>query len=53
MLYLWTYVSSVLANAAFFGRPWVALAGGIAMGAVAIPYGVPVLRSWRPARRAR
>jgi putative membrane protein len=31
-LYAWTYVSSLLANLAFFGRPAVALAGGLAMG---------------------
>jgi carotene biosynthesis associated membrane protein len=36
-LFLWTYASSVLANAAFFGRPGVALAGGLAMGLVAVP----------------
>nr|WP_242666180.1 MULTISPECIES: carotenoid biosynthesis protein [Parafrankia] len=28
----WTYLSSVLANLAFFGRPGVALVGGVAMG---------------------
>jgi putative membrane protein len=37
-LFLWTYGSSVLANAVFFGRPAVALIGGIGMGAVAVPY---------------
>ena len=31
-LYAWTYASSLLANLAFFGRPAVALAGGLAMG---------------------
>jgi carotene biosynthesis associated membrane protein len=36
-LFLWTYASSVLANAAFFGRPGVALAGGLAMGLIAVP----------------
>ncbi|EFC83805.1 carotenoid biosynthesis protein [Parafrankia sp. EUN1f] len=30
----WTYLSSVLANLAFFGRPGVALVGGVAMGAL-------------------
>ena len=39
-LFLWTWASSVLANIAFFGRPGVALAGGLAMGLT----GVPVLR---------
>jgi len=36
-LWLWTYASSVLANLAFFGRPGVALAGGLGMGLVAVP----------------
>jgi carotene biosynthesis associated membrane protein len=40
-LFLWTYASSVLANAAFFGRPGVALVGGLAMGLVALPLLVP------------
>jgi uncharacterized membrane protein len=43
-LFLWTYFSSVLANAVFFGRPAVALIGGVGMGVVAIPY-VKALRS--------
>ena len=37
-LFLWTYASSVLANAVFFGRPAVALIGGLGMGVVAVPY---------------
>jgi uncharacterized membrane protein len=37
-LFLWTYASSVLAFAVFFGRPGVALVGGVAMGLVAVPY---------------
>jgi putative membrane protein len=37
-LFLWTYVSSVLASAAFFGRPLTALVGGIGMGVVAVPF---------------
>ena len=37
-LFLWTYASSVLAFAVFFGRPVVALVGGIGMGLVAVPY---------------
>lgn len=36
-LLLWTWASSVLANLAFFGRPGVALVGGLAMGAVVLP----------------
>lgn|GEM_PF-99830 len=35
-LLAWTYASSVLANLAFFGRPWVALSGGLGMGCVGI-----------------
>jgi putative membrane protein len=37
-LFLWTYLSSVLAFAVFFGRPAVALVGGLVMGLVAVPY---------------
>jgi uncharacterized membrane protein len=37
-LYLWTYFSFVLANLVFFDEPRVALAGGVMMGLVAIPY---------------
>ncbi len=47
-LYLWTYVSSVLAHAVFFGRPPVALVGGVAMGLVAVPYALAWLRAVRP-----
>ena len=45
-LYLWTYASSVLAAAAFFHRPGVALVGGVVMG-------VPVLALVRTLRSAR
>ena len=38
VLFLWTFASSVLANVVFFGRPGVALVGGLVMGAVAVPY---------------
>lgn len=38
LLYLWTYAAQVLGSLAFFDRPAVALLGGLAMGAVAIPY---------------
>ena len=37
-LYLWTYGSSVLAHVVFFDRPGSALVGGIAMGALALPF---------------
>jgi uncharacterized membrane protein len=33
----WTWAASVLANLAFFDRPAVALAGGLALGLVAVP----------------
>jgi uncharacterized membrane protein len=36
-LYLWTWASSVLAHAAFFGLPASALWGGLGMGLVAVP----------------
>ena len=37
-LFLWTYGSSVLANAVFFNRLGVAVVGAIVMGVVAVPY---------------
>ena len=40
LLYLWTYLSSVLLNAVFLHRPGVALWGGVVMGLVAVPYAV-------------
>ena len=43
-LFLWTYGSSVLANAVFFDRPAVALVGGLAMGLVAVPYAMTLRR---------
>ena len=43
-LFLWTYASSVLAFAVFFGRPLVALVGGIGMGLVAVPYALALRR---------
>jgi len=47
LVYLWTYASQVLANLAFFGRPSVALIGGLLMGGVAIPYAVSLIRESR------
>ncbi len=41
----WTYCSSVLANLAFFGRPMVALWGGVLMGLTMVPYLRLLLRS--------
>jgi putative membrane protein len=43
-LFLWTYASSVLANAVFFDRPRVAVVGGVVMGLVALPYAVSLWR---------
>jgi putative membrane protein len=43
-LFLWTYASSVLAFAVFFGRPLVALVGGVGMGLVAVPYALALRR---------
>jgi putative membrane protein len=43
-LYLWTYASSVVAHTAFFGRPGAALAGGLLMGLVAVPFAVALGR---------
>lgn len=43
-LFLWTYGSSVLGFVVFFGRPAVALLGGVAMGVVAVPYAVALRR---------
>ena len=44
LLYLWTYASSVMGAAVFFGRPSVALVGGLVMGLVALPYAYVLLR---------
>ena len=43
-LLLWTYASSVLAAAVFFGRPAVALIGGVAMGLVVVPFALALRR---------
>jgi putative membrane protein len=51
-LYLWTYFSSVLALAAFFGLPAAAAWGAVGMGAVALPL-LHSLRSRRPASVGR
>jgi putative membrane protein len=34
----WTWLGSAVGNLMFFDRPWVALYGGLAMGAVTLPY---------------
>jgi putative membrane protein len=46
-VYLWTYFSSVMANAVFFGRPTVALVGALVMGVVAVPLTRRLLRERR------
>lgn len=38
VMYLWVYASSVVGNAFYFDRPEVAVAGGIAMGVIALPF---------------
>jgi putative membrane protein len=48
-LYLWTYASSVLAQAAFLALPGSAFWGGLAMGTVA----VPLARTLRAPSRTR
>jgi uncharacterized membrane protein len=45
----WTWCGSAVGNLVFFDRPWVALYGGLAMGAVVLPY----LMLLRAAVRAR
>jgi uncharacterized membrane protein len=47
VLYLWTWISSVWAHLAFFGRPSVAVVGGALMALVAVPYAVKLLRARR------
>jgi putative membrane protein len=42
-LYLWTWLSGVLAHAVFLGLPRSAVAGGIGMGVVAVPLLVRLL----------
>jgi uncharacterized membrane protein len=44
-LYLWTYVSSVVAHAAFLGLPGSAAWGGVVMGLVAVPLGIMLWRT--------
>lgn len=37
-LWTWTWVGGIVSNAFFFGRPSVALVGGLAMALVTVPY---------------
>ena len=48
VLMLWIYASNVLAAAVFFGRPAVALWGGVAMGLTVIPWARLVIPELRP-----
>ena len=47
VILVWTYVSQVIANLVFFGRPAVALWGGLLMGLTVIPYLRLLLRERR------
>lgn len=52
---LWVYGSNVLAGAAFWGRPWVSLIGGLTMGLLLLPWlrtGILTEDFWRPTRRS-
>ncbi|WP_431309282.1 carotenoid biosynthesis protein [Gordonia prachuapensis] len=49
-IYLWTYFSSVIAHAVFFGRPPVAVVGAVVMGVVAVPLVISLVREDSRAR---
>lgn len=49
-LYAWTWIGETFAHAAIWHKPVVAVAGGAAMGAVAVP---AVVARWRPAAGRR
>lgn len=50
LLYGWTWLGGIIANAVFLGRPLVALWGGLVMGVVAVPYLYGALRDTRAAQ---
>jgi uncharacterized membrane protein len=52
-LLAWTWLGSVVANLAFFGRPWVALYGGLALGVLVVPYLRALTHATRAPREAR
>ncbi|MHC1562462.1 carotenoid biosynthesis protein [Actinomycetospora sp. C-140] len=52
VMWLWTFLSSTMAAAVFFGRPSVALVGGVLMGLVGVPL-IVVLRRHGPDLRPR
>ena len=47
LLMLWIYASNVLAAAVFFGRPAVAVWGGLAMGLTVVPFARTILPELR------
>ena len=49
-VYLWTYVTSVVANLFFWGRPPVAVVGGLIMGLIAVPLAISLIRERRRTR---
>ena len=46
-LYLWTYLSSIMAHAVFLGLPASAVWGGLGMAVLAVPLAVTLLRARR------
>ena len=46
----WVYLSNVLSAAAFFGRPAVAVWGGLCMGIVIVPWWLTLARERRPSK---
>lgn len=50
VLYGWTWIGGIVANAVFLSRPAVAVWGGVAMGLVAVPYLYEVATTDRPSR---
>lgn len=44
----WTWLGSTVGNLAFFGRPWVAVWGGLIMGAAVLPYLLRMIGSVPP-----
>jgi putative membrane protein len=52
VLYGWTWLGGIVANAVFLGRPAVALWGGVLMGVVAVPYLWRVIGEYRSPRGA-
>ena len=47
VLYGWTWLGGIIANAFFLGRPAVALWGGVVMGIVAVPFLLRVVATLR------